>query len=59
MDVDGARRVAAGSLPGAQIESVPSVDLQTTIYVPRDDAAARSMRALRDGPSSASRCSPS
>jgi NADH-quinone oxidoreductase subunit C len=33
--------------PGAQFEVVPSVDLQTTIYVSRDDVPA-AMRALRD-----------
>jgi len=37
------------AVPGAQVEPAPSVDLQQTIYVPRDrvlDAA----RALRDDP---------
>jgi NADH-quinone oxidoreductase subunit C len=37
------------ALPGAQIEPVPSVDLQTTIYVSREDAPAIA-RALRDRP---------
>ena len=37
------------ALPGAQIEPVPSVDLQTTIYVSREDAPAVA-RALRDRP---------
>jgi NADH-quinone oxidoreductase subunit C len=35
------------AIPGAQFEVVPSVDLQTTIYVSRDDVPA-AMRALRD-----------
>ena len=34
--------------PGAEFESVPSVDLHTTIYAPRDQIAAIA-RALRDG----------
>jgi NADH-quinone oxidoreductase subunit C len=33
--------------PGAQIEGVPSVDLQTTIYVPREDLPAIA-RTLKD-----------
>ena len=37
------------AVPGAQIESAPSVDLQTTIYVSRDDVPAVA-RALRDRP---------
>jgi NADH-quinone oxidoreductase subunit C len=37
------------AVPGAQIEGVPSVDLQTTIYVLREDMAAVA-RALRDRP---------
>jgi NADH-quinone oxidoreductase subunit C len=35
--------------PGAEFEGVPSVDLQTTIYAPRDPFAAIA-RMLRDGP---------
>jgi NADH-quinone oxidoreductase subunit C len=37
------------ALPGAQIESVPSVDLQTTMYVSREDVRAVA-RVLRDRP---------
>jgi len=37
------------AVPGAQIESVPSVDLQTTMYVSREDLPAVA-RALRDRP---------
>jgi NADH-quinone oxidoreductase subunit C len=37
------------AVPSAQIEAVPSIDLQTTIYVSREDAAAVA-RALRDRP---------
>jgi NADH-quinone oxidoreductase subunit C len=37
------------TLPGAQIESVPSVDLQTTMYVSREDVPALA-RVLRDRP---------
>ena len=36
--------------PGAEFESVPSVDLHTTIYAPRDRFAAIAA-LLRDGPS--------
>jgi len=35
--------------PGAEFESVPSVDLQTTIYAPRDPFPAIA-RTLRDAP---------
>src|SRR5918911_4121632 len=35
--------------PGAEFESVPTVDLQTTIYAPRDPFAAIA-RTLRDAP---------
>jgi len=35
--------------PGGEFESVPSVDLQATIYAPRDPFAAVA-RALRDAP---------
>ena len=35
--------------PGAEFESVPSIDLQTTIYAPRDGFAAIA-RALREMP---------
>jgi NADH-quinone oxidoreductase subunit C len=37
------------ALPGAQIEGVPSVDLQTTIYVSREDLPAMA-RTLKDRP---------
>jgi NADH-quinone oxidoreductase subunit C len=37
------------ALPGAEIESVPSVDLQTTMYVSREDVPALA-RVLRDRP---------
>jgi NADH-quinone oxidoreductase subunit C len=37
------------ALPGAEIESVPSVDLQTTMYVSREDVLALA-RVLRDRP---------
>jgi NADH-quinone oxidoreductase subunit C len=36
-------------VPGAQLESAPSVDLQTTMYVSRDEVPAIA-RALRDRP---------
>jgi NADH-quinone oxidoreductase subunit C len=35
------------AIPGAQFEAAPSVDLQATVYVSRDDLPAV-MRALRD-----------
>jgi len=37
------------ALPGAHIEAVPSIDLQPTIYVSREDAPAVA-RTLRDRP---------
>jgi NADH-quinone oxidoreductase subunit C len=37
------------AVPGTQIESVPSVDLQTTMYVSREDLPAIAL-ALRDRP---------
>jgi NADH-quinone oxidoreductase subunit C len=37
------------AVPGAHIEAVPSVDLQTTIYVGRDDLPAIA-RSLKDRP---------
>jgi NADH-quinone oxidoreductase subunit C len=37
------------AVPGARFESVPTVDLQTTMYVSRDDVPAIA-RALRDRP---------
>jgi NADH-quinone oxidoreductase subunit C len=37
------------AVPGAQIESAPTIDLQTTLYVGRDEAPAV-FRALRDRP---------
>jgi NADH-quinone oxidoreductase subunit C len=38
------------AVPGARLESAPSVDLQTTVYVPRDDllAVARELRDRAD-----------
>jgi NADH-quinone oxidoreductase subunit C len=35
------------AIPGAQFEPAPSIDLQTTLYIGRDDAPAV-LRALRD-----------
>ena len=47
------------AVPGAAFEAAPTVDLQTTIYVPRDEVPALA-RALRDHAGSAtSRFSPS
>ena len=37
------------AVPGAHVEDAPSVDLQTTVYVSRDDLPAIA-RALRDRP---------
>jgi NADH-quinone oxidoreductase subunit C len=37
------------AVPGAQLESAPSIDLQTTMYVSRDETPAI-LRALRDRP---------
>jgi len=37
------------ALPGVQLESAPSVDLQTTLYISRDDVPTV-MRELRDRP---------
>jgi NADH-quinone oxidoreductase subunit C len=37
------------AVPGARFESVPSIDLQTTLYVSRDDVPAVA-RVLRDRP---------
>ena len=52
MDVDRAHRVAAGALcPAPGAKRAPSVDLQPTIYVSRDELPAVA-RALRDDPSS-------
>ena len=47
--MDSSALIAAlqDAIPGAQFEAVPSVDLQTTVYVSRDDVPA-AMRALRD-----------
>ena len=36
-----------GAIPGAQFEAAPSVDLQATVYVPRDDVPTV-MRTLHD-----------
>jgi len=47
--MDAAALIASlqDAVPGVQFESVPSVDLQTTIYVPAD-AVVATVRALRD-----------
>ena len=49
--MDAAALVASlqEAVPGAQIESAPSIDLQTTIYVSGDDVPAMA-RVLRDRP---------
>jgi NADH-quinone oxidoreductase subunit C len=49
MDADTLIASLKEAVPGAQVESVPSVDLQTTIYVSREDVPAVA-RALRDRP---------
>ena len=46
------------AVPGAQIEGVPSVDLQTTIYVSREDAAGGRAGAARPPRARRSTCSP-
>ena len=37
------------ALPGVDVEAVPALDRQTTVYIPRDDVL-EAMRALRDRP---------
>jgi NADH-quinone oxidoreductase subunit C len=49
MDSDALVRLMQEALPGVQLESAPSRDLQTTVFVQRDDLLAV-MRALRDRP---------
>jgi NADH-quinone oxidoreductase subunit C len=49
MDSDALVRLMQEALPGVHLESVPSRDLQTTLYVQRDDVLAV-MRAMRDRP---------
>ncbi len=49
MDVAALVASLLEAVPGAQIESAPSVDLQTTIYVSPDDVPAIA-RVLRDRP---------
>jgi NADH-quinone oxidoreductase subunit C len=49
MDANTLIALLLEEVPGAQIESVPSVDLQMTIYVSREDVAALA-RVLRDRP---------
>src|SRR4029450_11570224 len=49
MDSDALVRLMQEALPGVHLESAPSRDLQTTIYIQRDDGPAV-MRALRDHP---------
>ena len=49
MDADTLIASLQQAVPGAQIERVPSVDAQTTVYVPREALPAVA-RALRDIP---------
>jgi NADH-quinone oxidoreductase subunit C len=49
MDSDALVRLMQEALPGVQLESAPSRDLQTTVFVQRDDVPAV-MRTLRDRP---------
>ena len=49
MDADTLVATLQASVPDAQIEGAPTVDLQTTIYVSRDEVPALA-RALRDRP---------
>src|SRR5213082_1095881 len=49
MDADALIASLQQAAPGAEFESVPSVDPQPTIYAPRDGFAAIA-RALRDTP---------
>ena len=49
MDHDALFASLQNAVPGAQVETAPSIDLQTTVYVSRDDVPAVA-RALRDRP---------
>jgi NADH-quinone oxidoreductase subunit C len=49
MDAETFVATLQAAVPGAQIESAPSIDLQTTIYASRDQVPALA-RALRDRP---------
>src|SRR5262245_48343081 len=49
MESDALVRLLQEALPGVHLESAPSRDLQTTVYVPREDVPAV-MRTLRDRP---------
>jgi NADH-quinone oxidoreductase subunit C len=49
MDADTLVATLQAAVPGAQIERVPSVDLQTTIYAAREDVPALA-RVLRESP---------
>ena len=47
MEVSALIAALQEAIPGAQFEAAPSIDLQATLYVSRDDVPAV-MRALRD-----------
>jgi NADH-quinone oxidoreductase subunit C len=49
MDSDALVAVLREALPGVLVESAPSLDLQTTVYVARDDVPTI-MQVLRDRP---------
>jgi NADH-quinone oxidoreductase subunit C len=49
MDAETLVATLQAAVPGAQIESAPSIDLQTTIYASRDQVPGLA-RALRDRP---------
>lgn len=49
MDSDALVRLMQEALPGVHLESAPSRDLHTTVYIDREDVPAV-MRALRDRP---------
>jgi len=49
MDADALIAVLQQAVPGARVEPAPSIDLQTTLFVSRDDVPAVA-RALRDTP---------
>ena len=49
MDADTLVATLQAAVPDAQIERVPSIDLQTTIYISRDEVPALA-RVLRDRP---------
>ena len=49
MDADTLVASLQAAIPEAQIEPAPTIDLQTTVYVPRDAVPALA-RALRDRP---------